>query len=141
LALSFGFYGLVKKMLGHMGALQGLTLESLWVTPLALVLLWWESGHGVLDMGVIGSAHTALLLLAGAVTTAPLLLFAAATRRLPLSTVGFIQYMNPVLQAIVGIVILAEPMPPERWWGFAIVVLALAVFATDSAKTLRNRSR
>ena len=141
LAFSFGLYGLVKKMLGQMGALPGLALESLWVTPVALALLWWEAGHGGLDMGAVGSAHTALLLLAGAVTTAPLLLFAAATRRLPLSTVGFIQYTNPVLQAIVGIVILSEPMPPERWWGFAIVLIALAVFALDSAKTLSNRSR
>lgn len=138
LAFSFGFYGLVKKLLGQMGALEGLALETLWVTPVALGLLWFAAADGGLDMGQLGLSHTGLLLLAGAVTSAPLLLFAAATRRLPLTTVGFIQYMNPVLQAIVGIVILSEPMPPERWWGFLLVVLALVVFAADTARNMRK---
>jgi chloramphenicol-sensitive protein RarD len=138
LAFSFGFYGLVKKLLGQMGALEGLTLETLWVTPVALGLLWFAAVDGGLDMGQLGLSHTGLLLLAGVVTSAPLLLFAAATRRLPLTTVGFIQYMNPVLQAVVGIVILSEPMPPERWWGFMLVVLALVVFAVDTARNMRK---
>lgn len=138
LAFSFGLYGLVKKMLGTMGALQGLTLETLWVIPVAIALLWWEQTHSGLTIASEGSLHLFLMLLAGAVTSVPLLLFAAATRRLPLSTVGLMQYINPVLQALVGIVILSEPMPLERWWGFGIVVLALAVFGADA---LRNTQK
>lgn len=135
LAFSFGFYGLVKKMLGIMGALQGLTLETLWITPFAIVLLLWIQGDSGLTILTEGTGHLVLLALAGVVTSVPLLLFAAATRRLPLTSVGLLQYVNPVLQAIVGIVLLAEPMPPERWWGFGLIVVALIVFALDA---LRN---
>ena len=141
LALSFGLYGLVKKMLGTMGALQGLTLETLWVIPVAIALLWWEQAHSGLTIASEGPLHLFLMLLAGAVTSVPLLLFAAATRRLPLSTVGLMQYVNPVLQALVGIVILSEPMPPERWWGFGIVILALAVFGSDAVRNSRKKPK
>ena len=141
LAFSFGLYGLVKKMLGAMGALQGLTLETLWVIPLAIALLWWEQAHSGLTIASEGPLHLMLMLLAGAVTSVPLLLFAAATRRLPLSTVGLMQYVNPVLQALVGIVILSEPMPPERWWGFGIVILALAVFGSDAVRNSRKKPK
>lgn len=141
LAFSFGLYGLVKKLLGQMGALDGLTLETLWVFPIAIALLWWEAAHSGLTILTEGTAHFALMLLAGAVTSVPLLLFASATRRLPLSTVGLMQYINPVLQALVGIVILSEPMPPERWWGFGIVVLALAVFATDATRNAQKQQK
>jgi chloramphenicol-sensitive protein RarD len=141
LAFSFGFYGLVKKMLGSMGALQGLTLETLWVIPIAIGLLFWESSQSGLTIASEGSLHLVLMLLAGAVTSVPLLLFAAATRRLPLSTVGLMQYINPVLQALVGIVILSEPMPPERWWGFGIVVLALAVFGADAVRNAQKKPK
>ncbi|MGA1784340.1 MAG: EamA family transporter RarD [Pontimonas sp.] len=141
LAFSFGLYGLVKKMLGTMGALQGLTLETLWVIPVAIALLWWEQTHSGLTIASEGSLHLFLMLLAGAVTSVPLLLFAAATRRLPLSTVGLMQYINPVLQALVGIVILSEPMPLERWWGFGIVVLALAVFGADALRNTQKKPK
>ena len=141
LAFSFGLYGLVKKLLGDMGALDGLTLETLWVMPIAVALLWWEGSGTGLTIATEGPAHFVLMLLAGAVTSVPLLLFAAATRRLPLSTVGLMQYINPVLQALVGIVILSEPMPPERWWGFAIVVLALAVFAADATRNAQKQQK
>lgn len=134
LAFSFGFYGLVKKMLGQMGALQGLTLETLWITPAALGLLWWVHVSGGLTIHTEGVFHFVLLALAGVVTSVPLLLFAAATRRLPLSSVGLMQYVNPVLQAIVGIMLLAEPMPVERWWGFGLVVIALLIFAIDARR-------
>jgi len=135
LAFSFGFYGLVKKSLGDMPALTGLTLETLWVTPVALGLLIWIS---LTDGLVVASGQPRLIVLmglAGAVTSVPLLLFAAATRRLPLSTVGLLQYLNPILQAIVGIVVLMEPMPLERWWGFGIIVVALGVFIVDALKS------
>jgi chloramphenicol-sensitive protein RarD len=138
LAFSFGLYGLVKKLLGQMGALDGLTLETLWVTPVAIGLLWWQAGHSGLTILTEGTGHLLLMLLAGAVTSVPLLLFAAATRRLPLSTVGLMQYINPVLQALVGIVVLSEPMPLERWWGFGIVVLALVVFAADATRNAQK---
>jgi len=135
LAFSFGFYGLVKKALGQMPALTGLTLETLWVTPLAIGLLVWI---GVSDGLAVATGDVRLLVLmslAGAVTSVPLLLFAAATRRLPLSTVGLLQYLNPILQATVGIVILMEPMPIERWWGFGLIVVALGVFIADALKS------
>lgn len=141
LAFSFGLYGLVKKMLGTMGALQGLTLETLWVIPIAIGLLFWESSQSGLTIATEGPLHLILMLLAGAVTSVPLLLFAAATRRLPLSTVGLMQYINPVLQALVGIVILSEPMPLERWWGFGIVVLALAVFGADAVRNAQRKPK
>ena len=135
LALSFGFYGLVKKSLGQMPALTGLTLETLWVTPPALVILVWIGFSDGLAVAGGDLRLVVLISLAGAVTSVPLLLFAAATRRLPLSTVGLLQYLNPILQAIVGIVVLMEPMPIERWWGFGLIVVALSVFIADALKT------
>lgn len=137
LAFSFGFYGLVKKSLGQMPALTGLTLETLWVTPLAVGLLIWIGLTDGLVVTTEGTALVVLMSLAGAVTSVPLLLFAAAARRLPLSTVGLLQYLNPILQAMVGIVVLMEPMPVERWFGFAIIVLALGVFIGDALKSRR----
>lgn len=135
LAFSFGFYGLVKKGLGQMPALTGLTLETVWVTPLAVGLLIWIALTDGLAVTSEGAGLIMLMSLAGAVTSIPLLLFASAARRLPLATVGLLQYLNPILQALVGIFILMEPMPIERWWGFAIIVVALGVFIGDALKT------
>jgi chloramphenicol-sensitive protein RarD len=128
---------LLGKGLGQMPALTGLTLETLWVTPLAVGLLVWI---GLTDGLVATGEGTGLLVLvslSGVATSVPLLLFAAATRRLPLSTVGLLQYLNPILQALLGIVVLMEPMPIERWFGFAIIVLALSVFIGDAVKSRR----
>jgi len=137
LAFSFGFYGFVKKRLGDMPALTGLTLETLWVTPLALLMLVWVARGGGLEIAVNGPALIVLLASAGIVTSVPLLLFAAATRRLPLSSVGLLQYLNPILQALVGIVVLAEPMPGERWWGLGLIMVALVIFVSDSLTARR----
>jgi chloramphenicol-sensitive protein RarD len=82
-----------------------------------------------------------LLLAAGAVTAIPLLLFAAASRRLPLIYMGFIQYFAPFIQFLVGVVILKEPMPPERWIGFGLVWIALVVLAFDLARGARAARR
>ena len=140
LAFSFGFYGFVKKSLGQMPALTGLALETLWVTPIAVVMLWWVAGESGLEIAVNGVWLLVLLGSAGVVTSVPLLLFAAATRRLPLTSVGLLQYLNPILQALVGIVILAEPMPLERWWGLGLIVVALGIFVTDALKSRRFRA-
>ncbi len=134
LAMSFGFYGLVKKSLGQMPALTGLTLETLWVTPLAIVVL---VGIALGDGLAVASGDLRLVILislAGAATSIPLLLFAAATRRLPLSSVGLLQYLNPILQAVLGIAVLMEPMPIERWWGFGLIVVALGIFIADALR-------
>jgi chloramphenicol-sensitive protein RarD len=82
-----------------------------------------------------------LLLLAGAVTAVPLLLFAAASRRLPLIYMGFIQYFAPFIQFVVGVVVLQEPMPPERWIGFGLVWVALGVLTFDLLRGVRTSRR
>ncbi len=134
LAFSFGLYGLVKNIMGQTGALEGLTLETLWITPPAIVLLVWLGGGGQLTLWTEGIGHALLIALIGLVTTVPLLLFAGATRRIPLATVGLMQYVNPILQALVGIVIMSEPMPLARWLGFFVVAFALVVFSWDAWK-------
>jgi chloramphenicol-sensitive protein RarD len=142
LAFSFGFYGLIKKRVGpRVDAVSGLTLETAWLAPLAAVLLVVEGLTTGLTMGTQGAWHTVLLLAAGAVTAIPLLLFAAASRRLPLIYMGFIQYFAPFIQFLVGVVILKEPMPPERWIGFGLVWIALVVLAFDLARGARAARR
>lgn len=139
LAFSFGFYGLIKKRVGaRVDAVSGLTLETLWLAPLAAVQLWWVAATTGLTMGTEGAWHTVLLLCAGAVTAVPLLLFAAASRRLPLIYMGFIQYFAPFIQFLVGVVVLGEPMPLERWIGFALVWAALAVLTVDMLRNARR---
>jgi chloramphenicol-sensitive protein RarD len=126
LAFSFGFYGLIKKRVGpRVDAVSGLTLETAWLAPLAAVLLVVVGATTGLTIGSQGAWHTVLLLGAGAVTAIPLLLFAAASRRLPLIYMGFIQYFAPFIQFLVGVVVLQEPMPLERWIGFGLVWVAL----------------
>jgi len=141
LALSFGFYGFVKNRMGpKVKSLDSLTLETLWLTPIALGLLLWVGVHGGLTLGTLGPAHTALLLTAGAVTSIPLLFFGAAARRLPLSIMGLMQYIAPIMQFSFGVFIMGEPMPPERWWGFALVWVALILLSIDALRLRHNRS-
>ncbi|MUN07585.1 EamA family transporter RarD [Agromyces luteolus] len=142
LAFSFGFYGLIKKRVGHrVDAVSGLTLETAWLAPVAVVLLVVVASTGGLTIGTQSGWHTVLLLSAGAVTAIPLLLFAAASRRLPLIYMGFIQYFAPFIQFVVGVVVLGEPMPPERWAGFGLVWLALVVLTFDLVRGARAARR
>lgn len=142
LAFSFGFYGLIKKRVGpRVDAVSGLTLETLWLAPVAGVQLWWIASTEGLTMGGYGVWHAVLLSLAGVVTAVPLLLFAAASRRLPLIYMGFIQYFAPFIQFIVGVAVLGEPMPPERWIGFGLVWVALAVLTVDLVRRGRAARR
>lgn len=134
LAFSFGTYGLVKKIMGKTGALEGLTLETLWITPAAIGLVVWLGLNGELTLWTEGPVHALLIGLIGVVTTVPLLFFAGAARRVPLTTMGLLQYVNPIMQAAIGVVIMGEAMPVARWVGFVIVWLALVIFSVDAWK-------
>jgi chloramphenicol-sensitive protein RarD len=140
LAVSFGLYGLIKKRLS-VPAADGLLLESgaLAVPALAFLITLGARGHAT--FGASQPGHVALLVLGGAVTAVPLLLFAGAANRIPLSAIGLLQYLAPVLQLSIGVFIFNEPMPPARLAGFALVWLALAVFTWDGVRHRHNRTR
>jgi len=144
LALSFGGYGLIKKRVGDdVDALTGLTLETAWLVPVAIIQLIVVALTSGLTFGTVSPLHTIGLLAAGVVTAVPLLLFASAARRLPLSVIGLLQFLTPVMQFLVGVFLLHEPMPPERWIGFGLVWIALVMFAVDmivSGRPPRTRS-
>ena len=139
LAVSFGLYGLVKKRLA-LPALEGLLVESAVLAPLALVYLGWLTTRGMPTFGHAGLGLTALLVVAGPVTAVPLLLFAGAANRIPLSILGVLQYLAPILHLAIGVLLFHEPMPAARLAGFELVWLALAVFSFDGIRTTR-RSR
>ncbi len=140
LAFSFGFYGFVKNRMGPtVKALDSLTLETMWLTPLAIGLLIAVALGEGLTLGTLGAPHTTLLLMAGAVTSIPLLFFGAAARRLPLSVIGLMQYVAPVMQFTFGVAIMGEPMPLERWIGFSVVWIALVILSIDALSHRRNR--
>jgi chloramphenicol-sensitive protein RarD len=142
LALSFGCYGLVKNRVGgSVGALSGLTTETLVLGPVALgVLAWYEvSGRGTFTVNAPWQAL--LLASSGLVTVGPLLLFAAAARRVPLTTMGLLQYLTPMLQLLCGVLLLGEYVPPARWVGFGLVWLALVLLTADSLRAARRTAR
>lgn len=143
LAFSFGFYGLIKRIVGpRVDAIGGLTLETAWLTPVAIVqlVLVGVVGGGV-QFGQHGVAHTIAMLCAGVATTVPLLLFAAGARRIPLVALGMTQFLAPVLQFLFGWLVLNEAMPLERWIGFGLVWVALVVLTTDMIVAARPPRR
>ena len=142
LAFSFGLYGLVKKRVGvSLTAMRGLALETAILAPLALGIIVWTTTDGTATFVSEGTGHTLLLASAGVVTAIPLLLFAAAARRVPLTTIGLIQFITPVLQLIVAITLLDERMTRERWVGFVIVWVALVILTADMLRRHRGRGR
>lgn len=143
LTASFGLYGLIKKQIGPaVDAVSGLTLESLWLIPIAVVQLVLVATTPVgITMGQNGVVHAVLLAFAGVATAVPLLLFAAGARRIDLTVIGMIQFMTPVMQFIIGAAVLGEAMPIERWAGFLLVWTAIAVFVTDLIVAARRSRR
>lgn len=143
LTASFGVYGLIKKKIGPaVDAVSGLTLESFWLIPIAVVqLVLVAATPAGLTLGSHGAWHAVLLAFAGVATAVPLLLFAAGTRRINLTVIGMIQFVTPVMQFIIGAVVLGEPMPPERWAGFIIVWVAILVFVIDLLLAARRGRR
>lgn len=141
LAFSFGTYGLIKNRLGvELTALQSLTAETVVLAPLAAVAFAWLVGSGASTFGSHGTPHTLLLASTGIATTVPLLLFAAAARRVPLVTIGLLQFVAPILQFLSGLA-LGEPMTPARWTGFVIVWVALVVLVGDALRHSVARRR
>jgi chloramphenicol-sensitive protein RarD len=137
LALSFGTYGLLKK-LADVGAAEGLALETLvLVVPAFIYLVALQATGGGTFTGH-GAGHVLLLISLGPVTAVPLLLFAGAVTRVPLSLMGMLQYLAPVLQFLVGLAIVGERMPASRWIGFGLVWAAIAVFSVDGLRASRR---
>lgn len=142
LAFSFGTYGLIKKQVGgRVDALSGLTLETAWLAPAASIALIVIAASGALTIGTISATHTILLLSAGVLTAVPLLLFASGARRLPLTYMGLTQYLAPILQFLIGVLVLHEDMPAARWVGFGLVWVALIVLTVDMFAAGRSSKR
>ncbi len=140
LAVTFGLYGLMKKLV-RVAAAPGLFVETALVVVPAVAVLAVLHAQGEGTAGEAGTGHLLLLLSSGVATAVPLLLFAGATRRIPLSTVGLLQYVTPLMQLAIGVFVYEEPMPPARLAGFVIVWVALAVFTADSLRTARAGAR
>lgn len=136
LATSFGLYGLLRK-LAPVGGLAGLTIETGLLSPLAGGFIAWAVASGRAGF-LAGDGKTDLLLLmAGPITAVPLLFFAGAARRLPLSTLGFLQYLSPSLQFLLAVFAYREPLDPARLVGFAFIWTALAIFGVYTARRTR----
>lgn len=142
LAFSFAGYGLVKKKVGaSLEAMHSLAAETAVLFPVAVGVLLWLSITGGTTFAEDAPLHPLLLLLSGVVTAVPLLLFAAAARRIPLTTVGLLQFITPILQLICGVALLGEHMSTERWIGFAIVWVALLMLSVDMVANHPSRRR
>jgi chloramphenicol-sensitive protein RarD len=137
LAFSFATYGLVKKVIG-MPALESLTSETVILFVPCLVLLLALQAEGRLSFGHSSPGNSLLLAAAGPITAIPLLLFGAGAKRVPLTTLGLLQYITPVIQFLIGVLYFQESLPPSRLAGFVLVWLALVVFTID---TLHNGQR
>ena len=137
LALSFGLYGVVKKVVPTDPRVS-VGVEAAIAAPFAIayIAVLQLSGHGQFTNN--GPGHIALIMLSGPITAIPLLFFAAAAQRLPLVTLGLLMYLNPAMQMTWGVVVAHEPMPPARWIGFALIWLALLVFSGDALRRARQ---
>lgn len=132
LALSFSFYGLLRKT-APLGALEGFTVETALLAPIALAYVAWLAAHGRLGFANAPLHLQGLLVLAGPATTVPLLLFAAGVRRIPFSLTGVLQYLAPTLQWLTGIYLFHEAFDPHKAIGFGLIWVALVVYGAESA--------
>ncbi|HEU4489734.1 MAG TPA: EamA family transporter RarD [Jiangellales bacterium] len=140
LAFSFATYGLLKKKAG-VGAAESLAVETgVLVLPAAAYLLWLGA-RGAGTFGTQGLGHAVLLAGAGLVTAVPLLFFSAAATRVPLTTLGLLQYLAPTFQFAIGVFLYGEPLPPVRLVGFVLVWAALAVFTVEVLEHRRRQIR
>ena len=130
IAFSFGFYGLLRKT-AALGAIEGLTLETMFLAPFALALIGWWTWHGSGGLAGHDAAMLAWLVGVGPLTAVPLLLFGAGARRIPMATLGLLQYVSPTLQLLLGVWLFGEPLTGARLAGFALIWVALAVYSVE----------
>jgi chloramphenicol-sensitive protein RarD len=133
LALSFGTYGLIKK-LSPLDSLPGLTLETGLLLIPAIVFLGFQEANGVGSFGHTGWDIAFLLSLSGVVTAIPLLLFSAGAKRINLTTVGILQYITPTIQFFLGTFLFKEPFDVHRLVGFIMIWIALVIFSVETLK-------
>jgi chloramphenicol-sensitive protein RarD len=139
LAVTFGFYGLLRKRT-PVDAVSGLFVETLLTAPPAIGWLLWQGSRGALAFGH-GAASDWLLPLSGVITAVPLMLFALGAQRLPLSTVGFLQYISPTLNFLLAVLVFHEPFDASHLLGFALIWAALAVYSLDALHGGRSLRR
>ncbi len=142
LAVTFALYSLMKNRVGgSVSALHSLTIET-WVLLLpSLAAIGWLQMNGRATFADHGAAHLTLMAAAGIVTSTPLLLFAGAASRIPLSLLGLLQYLTPTSQLLIGVLMLHEPMDSSRWIGFAFIWAALVVLSFDSVLAAQRARR
>jgi len=137
LAMSFGLYGLIRKVVA-VDSLPALATETLLLTPLAAGYLLWLGARGAGAFGQLGVPTDLLLLGSGIATAVPLAMFAYGARRIPLSTVGLTQYLAPSMQFLLGVFFFDEPFPRARAIGFILIWCALAIYAADGLRRSRR---
>jgi len=140
LALSFALYGVIKKIV-PLDPRTSLTGEGVVAVPFALGYLVFLTATGTGTFLTEGPGHAFLLVSAGLVTAVPLLLFGAAAQRVPLATLGMLQYLTPSLQMAWGVLVLHEAMPPSRWIGFSLIWVALVIYSADALRRARRAPR
>ncbi|WP_082579351.1 EamA family transporter RarD [Arthrobacter sp. Soil736] len=141
LAVSFGLYGFVKKRVGpRVDAITSLTVETIVLAPLAAATMIFLAVSGSASLASHGAGHFWLFVSSGVITAVPLLFFGASARRLPMTTIGLLQYFAPVLQFVVALAVFQEAMTLDRWIGFGVVWLALLVLTVDMLAVARKNS-
>lgn len=140
LAFSFGLYGLAKKSAG-VGAVESLVVETAVLAPFAAAYAGWLAATGTGEVGTQGGLHLLLVLGSGVLTVVPLLCFGGAANRIPLSTLGLLQYLAPISQFALGVLLFREEMPAARWAGFALVWVALVLFTVEALHHRRRQLR
>jgi chloramphenicol-sensitive protein RarD len=135
LACSFGLYGLIRKIT-PVGSVPGLAVETTLLAPLSLGAAFWFASNGTGGFGDDFNT-TALLILAGAVTAIPLLLFATAARRMSYASLGFVQYIAPSIAFLLGVFVYGEPLSTTKLACFVLIWVSIAIFCADALRTYR----
>lgn len=139
LAVSFSLYGLLRKI-APVTALQGLTAETLILSPASLLYMAWLGSTGALAMGSDAST-SGWLAISGVITSVPLLLFAVAAKRMAYSTLGLLQYIAPTIQFLIGFMVFGETLSHSQLWSFGLIWIGLALYTADSLRQVRAERR